>query len=91
MKKTLKTLGLALVTSISFAACTGNGSGGSADSSKVDSSTSVSSSTDTLIKTDSAARDTGALAPDSPAVKVDTLSKTIKKTTVVKKSVVKKP
>jgi ABC-type glycerol-3-phosphate transport system substrate-binding protein len=89
MNNKLKTALLTTAIALSFAACSGNKTGGTADSSKVDSSSSVSSSTDTLVKTDSATKDTSKMAGDTTKPKVDTLSKTITKKTIVKKSVVK--
>lgn len=87
MKKAIKTTALALVLSVVLAAC-----GGSGNSAKTDSSTTVSTKTDTLLKTDTAhTPDTTKLVADTPAVKVDTLSKTVIKQKVVKKTVTKKP
>jgi len=89
MKKSLKAFCLGLAITVSFAACSGHKSGGSADSSKVDSSTSVKTDSTTTI--DTIHRDTAKLGADTPKMKVDTLSKTTVKKEVVKKAVIKKP
>jgi|GEM_PF-1561232 len=87
MKNAFKLSLLAPAVAITMAACTGGGTGNSADSSKnsakVDSSSSMKSSTDTTIHADSIK------ATDTSKAKLDTTSKTVTKHTEVKK-VVKK-
>ncbi len=90
MKNTLKICAIAACISVSLAACKGNGSAGSGDSSKkdsakVDSSSSMKSKTDTTLKLD-----TVKPATDTSKAKVDTVGKTVTKSTEVKKTAVKK-
>lgn len=85
MKKTFKLPLLALVVSISFAACKGHRSGNAADSVKKDSSVSVKNSTATTAKVD-----TTKPSADTGKMKKDTISKTTTKTTVHKKTEVRK-
>jgi hypothetical protein len=89
MKTSLKAFLLGLAITASIAACSGNKGGGSADSSRVDSSTSVK--IDSTITVDTIHRDTARLVADTPKLKIDTLSKTTFKKAVVKKVVIKKP
>ena len=96
MKNIFKTAGLALAITFFLAACSGKRNGNAADTTQMDSSTTVKSTTDTAIRTDSmVARDTNTLNPSNQNVtkapgNVDTMKKTVTNTTVVKKSVVKK-
>jgi len=87
MKNGFKLSFLALAVSLSIAACKGNGSANSADTakdtSKVNSSTSMKSTADTTIKIDSSK------ATDTSKAKLDTVSKSVTKHTVVKKTAVK--
>jgi hypothetical protein len=83
MKNYFKITLLAIVVSMSIGACKGNKSGNPADS-VVDSSSSFKSSSDTSVKVDTIK------ATDTSKAKTDTLSKTIKKHTETKKTVVKK-
>ncbi len=83
MKKTIKLPLLALFISLSIVACKGNGSGNSADSAKVDSSTSIKSTTNATVKVDTVK------PADTSKMKMDTVSKSTQKTEV-KKTVVKK-
>ncbi len=85
MKKTSRLPFLIIAVVLSVAACKGNKSGNSTDSAKVDSSTSIKSSTDTIKKVDIAKP-----ATDTSKIKTDTVSKIVKKTTEVKKVKVKK-
>ncbi len=85
MKNSFKITLLAIVVSLSFAACKGNKSGGAADSAKVDSSSSTKTTSDTSMKID-----TVKPATDTSKAKMDTVSKSVSKTTEVKKSEVKK-
>jgi hypothetical protein len=85
MKTAFKLPFLALAISLSVAACKGNKSGGSADSVKVDSSSSNVTKADTSVKVDTVKQ-----ATDTSKAKVDTVSKTVTKSTDVKKSEVKK-
>jgi hypothetical protein len=85
MKNAFKLPILALAVSLSIVACKGNKSGNSSDSAKVDSSSSVKSSTDSTVKVD-----TVKPATDTSKGKTDTVSKIVKKTTEVKKTKVKK-
>jgi hypothetical protein len=78
---------LALAISLSIVACKSSHSGNAADSAqkeKADSSISMKSTTDTTVKTDSSK------ATDTSKAKLDTVSKTITKHTVIKKTIVKK-
>ena len=84
MKNAFKISLLALAVSLSVAGCKGNKSGSNSDSAKMDSSSSIKSSTDTSVKVDSVK------ATDSTTAKVDTVSKTVNKKTETKKTVVKK-
>lgn len=86
MKKAIKISTLALIMAAGLASCSGTG-----NTEKADSSTIVTTKTDTLLKTDTAHADTPKLVADTPAVKIDTLSKTVIKQKVVKKTVTKKP
>lgn len=85
MKNSFKITLLAIAVSLSFAACKGNKSAGDSDSAKVDSSSSTKTTADTSMKID-----TVKPATDTSKAKVDTVSKTVTKTTDVKKSEVKK-
>jgi len=85
MKNAFKLPFLTLAISLSIMACKGNKSGGSADSTKVDSSTSSVTKSDTSVKVD-----TVKAATDTSKAKIDTASKTVTKSTNVKKSEVKK-
>jgi hypothetical protein len=85
MKKTFRLPFLIIAVFLSLVACKGNQSGNSTDSAKVDSSTSIKSSTDTIKKVD-----TTKPATDTSKIKTDTVSKVVKKTTEVKKVKVKK-
>ncbi len=85
MKNLFKIPFLALTISLSIVACKGNKSGSTADSAKVDSSSSSISKSDTTIKVD-----TIKPATDTSKAKIDTVSKTVTKTTDVKKSETKK-
>jgi len=85
MKKAFKLPLLAVAISLSVVACKGSKSGSSADSAKVDSSSSVKSTSDTTMKVD-----TVKPATDTSKAKVDTTSKTVTKTVDVKKTQVKK-
>jgi hypothetical protein len=85
MKSAFKLPFIALAISLSVMACKGNKSGGSADSVKVDSSSSSVTKADTSIKVDTVKQST-----DTSKAKIDTVSKTVTKSTDVKKSEVKK-
>ena len=85
MKKAFRTALLVVTVSLSVAGCKSNKSGSAADSVKVDSSSSVKSSSDSTMKTD-----TVKPATDTSEAKVDTTSKTVTKSTEVKKVVAKK-
>jgi|GEM_PF-6692164 len=91
MKNAFKTMGIVLTLSAALCACNSNGNKSTTDSTNVESTSK--STTDTTVKTDTmVARDTNTLEPDTSKVpttgnKVDTLKKTVTKTTVVKKKV----
>jgi hypothetical protein len=85
MKKAFKLPFLALAVSLSVVACKGNKSGNSSDSAKVDSSSSIKSSTDTIVKVD-----TTKPATDTSKAKTDTVTKIVNKSVEVKKTKVKK-
>ncbi|WP_259070632.1 hypothetical protein HDF24_17210 [Mucilaginibacter sp. X4EP1] len=85
MKNLFKIPFLALAISVSFAACKGNKSSGTADSTKVDSASSSVTKTDTTVKVD-----TVKPATDTSKAKIDTVSKTVTKSTDAKKTEVKK-
>jgi len=85
MKNLFKISFLALTISLSVMACKGNKSSGASDSVKVDSSSSSITKSDTSVKVN-----TVKPATDTSKAKVDTVSKTVTKTTDVKKSEVKK-
>jgi hypothetical protein len=77
---------VALALSLSLAACKGNKSGGSSDSSKTDSTTSTK--TDSTVKLDTTKKDSSKMSGDT--TKKDTVKKSVTKTTDVKKTEVKK-
>jgi hypothetical protein len=83
MKKSLKTGLLALAISVSLAACNGNKS--HSDSTNTD---SAAAGTDTVAKVDSSTKDTTVINADTThgANGVDTINKSVTKTTVTKKS-----
>ncbi|GAB2691179.1 hypothetical protein GCM10027037_13060 [Mucilaginibacter koreensis] len=85
MKNSLKAGLLALTISVSFAACDGNKSTSGSDSTKVD---STAMGTDTTAKVDSTTKDTTVVNADTThaANGVDTIQKTVTKTSVTKKS-----
>jgi hypothetical protein len=66
-------------------ACSGNKTAGSADTGKIDSSTSVKTYSDSVVKTD-----TPKMAGDTGMMKPDTMTKIVNKSTETKKTVVKK-
>jgi predicted small lipoprotein YifL len=78
---------VALALSLSLAACKGNKSGSSADSSKTDSTTTTK--VDSTVKPDTAKKDTSKMM-GADTSKKDTVSKTTVKTTEKKSSAIKK-
>jgi hypothetical protein len=86
MKNYFKLPLIAMAMSLSLAACKGNSSGSSADSSKVDSSSITK--VDSTVKPDTTKKDSAAMA-SGDTTKKDTIKKSSVKTTV-KKSASKK-
>jgi hypothetical protein len=84
MKNPFKLSLLTVFIALSAVACKGHSSGGSPDSAKVDSSSSMKSTTDTTVKVDSSR------VTDTSKMKTDTVGKTVTKSTEVKKTAVKK-
>lgn len=78
---------LALALTFSLAACKGNKSGNSSDSTKVDSSSVTK--VDSTVKPDTSKKDSAKMGADTSR-KVDTVTKSSVKTTEVKKSARKK-
>ncbi len=84
MKNAFKLSVVAFAISLSLLACKGNKYGSNTDSAKIDSSTSIKTTTDTAVKVD-----TTKPATDTSKANTDTVTKIVKKSTV-KKTVIKK-